>query len=77
MSIVLNVFNGDDEKELLGYLFESISLVQDDYLGGSGTRGSGQVKFSVQKLSYKDKKIYDENEDILENLAYPPCDTRV
>jgi CRISPR-associated protein Csm3 len=59
--LVLDVFEGDDEKEYLGYVFEALALVQDDYLGGGGTRGSGEVKFILEGVLYKDKEIYESN----------------
>lgn len=61
LSLVLDIFDGDDEKEYLGYVFEALSLVQDDYLGGGGTRGSGEVKFILEGVLYKDKEIYESN----------------
>lgn len=42
-SMVLNVFEGEDEKRLLSILNRALKLVQDDYLGGNGSRGYGQV----------------------------------
>ena len=50
--------------------FENIllmfELVEDDYLGGHGTRGYGRVKFEDLKLI---EKVYiKENEDDIEYL---------
>lgn len=39
MGLVVNVYEGDDEARLLGLIYEGLTLVQDDYLGGKGTRG--------------------------------------
>lgn len=36
---------GSDDFDLLDTVFEAMQLVEDDYLGGSGSRGSGQVEF--------------------------------
>lgn len=48
LELVLNIFEEDkfSEKELLDLIFKGMQLVQDDYLGGGGSRGSGRVKFS-------------------------------
>lgn len=43
--IVLQVFEGDDEKWLSDSITECLRLVEESYLGGSGSRGYGQVKF--------------------------------
>ncbi|WP_315815071.1 type III-A CRISPR-associated RAMP protein Csm3 [Paraflavitalea speifideaquila] len=42
--IVLDVYDDDDEGvNLYEYLLKGISLLNDDYLGGSGTRGYGKI----------------------------------
>lgn len=46
--IVLRIFEGDDEKELIDYVLEGMKLVELSYLGGSGSRGYGQVKFKYE-----------------------------
>lgn len=38
-------FEGDDEKSNLLGVFESMLLLEDSFLGASGSRGYGQVKF--------------------------------
>jgi CRISPR-associated protein Csm3 len=40
----LRIFDGDDEGEILSFVKEGLRLMQEDYLGGSGTRGYGWVK---------------------------------
>jgi len=46
VNMVLNIFEGEDEASLKQTLKQAISLLEDDYLGGNGSRGYGQVKFS-------------------------------
>lgn len=41
---VLNVYEEPD-KELLRHVFVAMELLEDDYLGGMGSRGYGKVKF--------------------------------
>ena len=43
LNMVLNVFEKEDEKELMSILEQAKKLLEDDYLGGSGSRGYGQV----------------------------------
>jgi CRISPR-associated protein Csm3 len=45
LNMVLNVFEGENEKELKKTLKQAIELLQDDYLGGHGSRGYGQIEF--------------------------------
>jgi len=40
----VRIFTGDDEEQLLGWLGEALALLERDALGGSGSRGSGEVK---------------------------------
>ena len=53
LSMVLNIFEGEDEKELEGILFKAIEMLHDDYLGGQGSRGYGQVEI----IELKENKI--------------------
>ena len=55
--MVLNIFEGEDEKELEGILFKAIEMLHDDYLGGQGSRGYGQVEIKELKEN-KEEKIY-------------------
>lgn len=61
LNLVCNIYDGDAETDMVNKIFEGLSLVQDDYLGGSGTRGYGQVKFNIEALTCKDQKCYENN----------------
>lgn len=63
LNIVLNVFENIHEEELskdelLSITFHALMLVQDDYLGGSGSRGSGQVKFEITRVVERNAAFY-------------------
>lgn len=48
------VWNRDDEIKLRQMLKDGLNLIENDYIGGSGSRGYGQVKFgelSIVELS--------------------------
>ena len=45
VEFIINVWDNDDEKKLIDLLKEGIKAIENDYLGGSGSRGYGQVKF--------------------------------
>lgn len=45
VEMVINVWEDDNADELKQLLKQGIALIENDYLGGSGSRGYGQVKF--------------------------------
>lgn len=53
LNMVLNIFEGENEEELKATLKQAIQLLEDDYLGGHGSRGYGQVKFEGLKEESK------------------------
>lgn len=42
--IILNIWDDNNENDQIALLKKGISLIENDYLGGSGSRGYGQVK---------------------------------
>ncbi len=50
---VINVWDDDDKKDkgksLVDLLAKGLTMVENDYLGGNGSRGYGQVQFSERK----------------------------
>lgn len=61
--IVISIFEGDKENELLDLCFVGLRLLQDDFLGGKGSRGSGQVSVSLNEVTYKDRECYENGSD--------------
>lgn len=51
----IRIFEGDDEDLFKSRLEEAAKIVELEYLGGSGTRGYGQVKFAP--FSYEKVEI--------------------
>lgn len=43
--LVINVWDDDNEDDLLELLKKGMIMLVNDYLGGSGSRGYGQIKF--------------------------------
>jgi CRISPR-associated protein Csm3 len=60
--LVLTLLEGDDENKFLNLVREGLELIQDDSLGGHGSRGYGLVKFTVQKISERTADNYRKNE---------------
>ena len=72
MRLILNVYGNDSEKykstgdndgelNMINKICEALCLVQNDYIGGKGTRGSGEVEIKIDKISFKDKNSYEKN----------------
>ncbi len=67
--MVVNVVAEDgqaqqEEEKLIKLLAEGMELLQDDYLGGNGSRGYGKIKFVVEELKqkeYKGDKVEESN----------------
>lgn len=55
--IVIRVFDESD-AELLKLLEEAFNLLEDDYLGGGGSRGSGRVKLERVKVEWRSVDSY-------------------
>lgn len=46
---IINIWDDDKEEELMALFEKGIRLLENDYLGGSGSRGYGQIKFGEMK----------------------------
>lgn len=55
LDLVLNIFEGENEDRLKKTLARAIALLEDDYLGGQGSRGYGQVKIHFINEQGEDK----------------------
>lgn len=51
----LNNEQGEIDKENIKYLKEALDLLEADYLGGSGSRGYGKVKFIIESITCDNK----------------------
>jgi CRISPR-associated protein Csm3 len=80
LSMVLNIFEGNggidelSEDELLKSLFQAMILLQDDYLGGSGSRGYGQVQFKIDSAKVRGRDFYhgisDKENDLMDKVPH-------
>lgn len=59
LEMVLNVFDTDNADRLFKSLEQSLKLLQDDYLGGHGSRGYGQIEIQNLKFEDRDKSFYE------------------
>ena len=58
VNFVINIWDTDNETELISLLEKGIKALENDYLGGSGSRGYGQVKFGDFNKTTVDFKDY-------------------
>ena len=49
-----------DELQLFATVLMGMELLEDDYLGGSGSRGSGQIAFDNLQLTLKTRQCYEK-----------------
>jgi len=66
--MIYTITNSDDGKadpkqdvEQLVVIFEGMKLLEDDYLGGLGSRGSGKVAFRKIYITLRKREDYFEN----------------
>jgi CRISPR-associated protein Csm3 len=52
------------DMERFKFLLTGLQLLEDDYLGGLGSRGSGKVKLNKIKVQVKSGKNYDQVADV-------------
>lgn len=55
-----------EDVELFPHVLESMQLLEDDYLGGQGSRGSGKIAFENVTVSIKRRQDYAQSYAYLE-----------
>ncbi len=71
--IIFNVFNEEEDIKLIKKFIKGIELLEDDYLGGCGSRGYGKVKFENLNIVYRPKEYYEkESSNEKENIEKKP-----
>jgi CRISPR-associated protein Csm3 len=57
LEMIFDIYK-DSDTQLLKSLFTAMHLLENSYLGGSGTRGSGKVKFADIEIVFRPKVYY-------------------
>lgn len=68
MEMVLNVYEQADLSRLL-HLLDALHLLEDDYLGGLGSRGSGRVVFQGLSLTARSRDNYAERRTFVQEVS--------
>ncbi len=63
LKMIINVFDTDDEDNLKNTLIRALKLLKDDYLGGNGSRGYGQIDIKDIKAIEKKLDFYINNNE--------------
>jgi CRISPR-associated protein Csm3 len=66
--LVFSLFDPAD-ADLFAILLDGLTFVEDDYLGGSGTRGSGKVAFTQLQVTLKSQSAYHQPKSLLADEA--------
>lgn len=61
----------NEDVENIKYLKEALELLEEDYLGGSGSRGYGKVRFYVSEIKCDEEKIKEKAEELFKNFKKP------
>jgi len=62
-SMVYNCFDDEKEKIHLQAILKAMRLLEDDYIGGQGSRGYGQITFEEVRLKKRSLKAYAEGKE--------------
>jgi len=62
LELVFSIYEPDDLERFV-HVLEAMQLLQDDYLGGLGSRGSGKVVFENLRLSVRSRQNYGHEEE--------------
>ena len=63
LNLILNIFESDDEHKLVDYVKVGLRLMEDDYLGGNGSRGSGEISIDWDNFKIQQKTLRDYEKD--------------
>ena len=69
LAMVVDIYNVDEEGEtnradiFIELIRQGLTLLEDDYLGGQGTRGYGQVEFVIDSVTERTAEDYRYNNE--------------
>ncbi len=68
--LIYNILNEEEIEDDLKIVYDGIKLLEEDYLGGSGTRGYGRIKFNDFKIELlsSESDIKEKYESKVKNI---------
>ncbi|WP_457621973.1 type III-A CRISPR-associated RAMP protein Csm3 [Persephonella sp.] len=74
VEIIFEVFDKADHDRLK-IVFEGMQRLEDNFLGGGGSRGNGRIKFEKIKIKFKSKEVYlDPSKEVPSSEEYDSVD---
>lgn len=58
LDLVVNIFEGEQSARLVATTLDALLMLQDDYVGGNGSRGYGQIKFHITEMTKRTVSFY-------------------
>lgn len=72
-TMIYNIYDVNNKiVEALKYIFTGLKLIEDEYLGGYGSRGSGRVKFTSISIKVKKRSYYESGKS--DDISEVKCD---
>ncbi len=59
--LVFSIYHADDFNRLR-YVVDGLQLLEDDYLGGQGSRGSGKIRFENLEITARSSRQYSQKQ---------------
>jgi len=59
---------GEKDREYLKYIYEALELIENDTLGGGGSRGNGKVEFVIKNTDENDDRKYLGVKEYIEKI---------
>ena len=59
--MIYNVFDEQDKENLI-QVFTTMNLLENDYLGSSGSRGYGKISFKEINIYWNSKEDYEKGD---------------
>jgi len=67
----------DDGTDLLDKIFIGMAILEDDYIGGSGSRGYGQIKFQIDSVIRKTIDDYTKGSEGVPHTGWDEEESRI
>lgn len=61
--MVYSIYEIPDDLDLFAHILECMQLLEDDYLGGQGTRGSGKIQFENVRITARTSPDYGREDE--------------
>jgi len=71
---LIDILHSQEDRQLRQHLFNAMALLQDSALGGTGSRGSGRVRFRKIQVRWRPKGYYLTGEGEEERGGYQSVD---